>query len=277
MVKPALAGANPDRLFVHDPMNFLGQPLVLPKDLNLIEKAVAEVQAKLLVIDPNSVFFSCNPNSERHVRQALTPLVEYAQYAKLAVLLVRHLNKTNATNLLYQASGSTAWIAAAHCALRTASDPTSSDPHRHLLIPIKTNLPGAPTLSYRTLLGNGQIAIEWLGPSNFTAKDLNKSEYEDGSRLWEAMEILFLILRNGPRPAASVAAKAKFEQVSTRTLQRAKASLRIKSERRVIEWPSWQWYWRLPDEENPLIHYLQEKYAALDAAPQESTETEAIV
>ena len=140
------------------------------------------------MIDPASVFFNCNPNSESAVRRALKPLEDFAQDSHLAVLLVRHLNKSNAGNLLYQASGSTAWIAAARCALRTASDPTTNDPYRHLLVPIKMNLVDAPSMAYRTVTANGHLGVEWLGPSNFTAKDLMKGEFEDGSKLWEAVE-----------------------------------------------------------------------------------------
>ena len=71
MVKPALvaAGADLDRIVVYDPKKFTGQPFALPDDLKLVEEAAADVQAKLLVIDPVLVFFSCNANSDQSVRK----------------------------------------------------------------------------------------------------------------------------------------------------------------------------------------------------------------
>jgi hypothetical protein len=270
MVKPALAaaGADLERVFVCDPSQFGTQPLALPEDLKIVKDAAAQVAAKLVVIDPASVFFTCNANSDGSVRQALKPLVEFAEEAELAVLLVRHLNKASRTNLQYQAMGSIAWLAAARCGLRVMNDPTSTDPYRHLLVLVKTNLSSVPSLAYRTVMANGQLGVEWLGTSNFTAKDLTRGEFEDGSKLWEAMEILFLILRDGPAPAEQVHQKARREGVAKRTLERAKAAMRVRSELRVISF-DWYWQWKLPQEGNPIINHLRQKYDDLDGVAED--------
>ena len=59
------------------------------------------------------------------------------------------------------------------------------------------------------------------------------------------------------------------EGVAKRTLERAKILLRVKSEREDYT-VAWRWMWRLPTEENPVLHYFTEKYAALDAESQEN-------
>lgn len=270
MVRPALvsAGADLQRVAVPDANALQGQPLVLPNDMKLVEVAAAQVQAKLVVVDPVTVYFPCNHNSAESVRAALRPLTEFAEAAGIAVLLVQHLNKSGSGNPLYKVGGSTAWIAAARSAMMAINDPTSSDPYKHLLVPIKTNLIAAPSLVYRTVLEGDQVGVEWLGASGFTVRDLNKSEYEDGSRLWEAMEVLYLILRDGPLFAAEVVDRARYEQVAKRTLERAKAMLRVKAERKAYK-SAWRWVWRLPDDENAALHYLREKYEALDASAQD--------
>ena len=277
MVKPALtaAGADLTRVFIYDPKKFADQPLRLPDDLDLVGEAADQIHAKLVVVDPTTVFFSCNANSDQSVRKALKPLADFAEDKGLAVLLVRHLNKANAHNPLYQAAGSIAWIAAARCAIRAMNDPTNSDPHRHLLVQIKTNLVSAPSLAYRTVVINGQVAVDWLGTSSFGSKDLNRAEYEEGTKLWEAAEVLFLCLRDGAEPARFVIRRGREEGVAKRTLERAKILLRVKSEREDYT-VGWRWMWRLPAEENPVLHYFTEKYAALDAESQENLDAEGV-
>lgn len=270
MVKPALvaAGADLNRIFVYDPKKFGGQPLLLPKDIPLVEHAVADIEAKLLVIDPVSVFFE-GLNSETSVRQALKPVADFADEAGIGVLIIRHLRKTSSGNPLYSGTGSIAWIAAARSELRCINDPTNSDPHRHLLVQVKTNLVSAPTLAYRTVMTGDQVTVEWLGTSGFSVKDLLGAQYENGTALWEAAEVLYLIVRHGPVPAEDVLRRARRDGVARRTLYRAKCFLRVKSERKSAHVGSY-WCWRLPDEPNPAVTYLTEKYAALDAAESDS-------
>lgn len=263
-VKPSLqaAGADLNRIFAYDPSKFKGQPLTLPEDMDLVKDAVKTVKAKLVVIDPTAAFFNCNPSSGQGVRKALRPLIDLAESKGLAVLLVSHMNKGNNGNPLYRASGSIQWIATVRSALRVISDPVNSDPHTHLLVQVKTNLPSAPSLSYRTVMVGSNIQVQWLGTSSFTARDLADNG-DDESKLYEAMEILFLILREGPRQSKEVYEKAREEGAAKRTIERAKKALRVKSGRMKNNY-HWWWQWRLPEEGNEILTHLQEKYDALD-------------
>ena len=80
-VRPDLAalGADLDRVVVYDTARFTTDPLALPEDLDVVELAVLAVRARLVVIDPAPYFVTCNPNSERAVRDALAPLARLAQ------------------------------------------------------------------------------------------------------------------------------------------------------------------------------------------------------
>jgi hypothetical protein len=264
-VKPSLlaAGADIDRVFVYDPTQFKGSPLTLPDDLPLVQNAVEEVEAKLLIIDPAASFFKCNPNSDTDVRKALAPLDELAKEEDLAVLIVRHLRKANSGNILYRASGSIQWVAFARSALRAIDDPFSSSPNTHVIIPIKSNLPSATSLRYRTKLVGETIQLEWLGASGINAKDLSEKA-SDASKVWEAAEVLFNILRNGPFRSQYVYEKAKAEGVAKKTLERAKDLLGAKSGRKQDKY-SWWWEWYLPPEENEILTCIRQKYAAMDA------------
>jgi len=275
VVRPTLAaaGADMNRVFVYDPSLFLGQPLKVPDDTNLIKKAVDEVHAKLVVIDPVTAFFTCSANSDQAVRKALKPLVELAADKKLAVLLVHHLSKGNNRNPLHQAAGSIAWVAASRSALMALPDPASSDPYRHLLVQTKTNNPSsASTLAYRTVKSDNVVTVEWMGLSGFDVRDILRGQKLEGTKLFEAMEILFLVLQDGPQRAKDVIKKARDDGVAKRTLERAKIGLRVKSERKMNPW-GWSWQWRLPEEDNPVLHLIKAKYEAIDSAESQEVET----
>lgn len=97
--------------------------LLLPRDLRLLEEAVASVQAKLVVIDPMMAFLACDANGDQKVRQALTPLKGFAERSGVAVVLVRHLTKRGGRQALYRGGGSIGIIAATRSALLVAKEP----------------------------------------------------------------------------------------------------------------------------------------------------------
>jgi hypothetical protein len=262
-VRPTLQAMDADlgKVFVCDPAALAGKPLTLPEDLKLVKDAVSAVKAKLVIIDPATAVFACNPNSDRSVRDALRPLSDLAAEQGLAAVIVRHLHKAGGKNLLYHGAGSIAWVAAARSGLLATSDPGSSDPYRHLLVQVKTNLTGAKTLAYRTVpVGIGQVGVEWLGEVALTARDLAGGADPEHSKLREAMEVLYLILAKKERGASDVQKKARECGVAFRTLERAKAALGVVSERKQYSPNFWEWVWRLPDEDTPMLAQVRAKY-----------------
>ncbi|WP_439626861.1 AAA family ATPase [Gemmata sp.] len=260
-VEPVLqaADADPDRVFVYDPAAFGDAPLRLPADLKLVRTAVQQVGAKLVVVDPATALIACNPNADRSVRDALRPLAELAAEYELAVVVVRHLHKSGGGSLLHRGAGSIARVAAARSGLLATADPASADPHRHLLVQTKTNLAGGATWAYRTVLSGGQVVAEWLGEVAVTARDLAGGGDAEASKRREAAEVLYLILAEGPCRARDVRVQAAESCVAFRTLERAKAALGVVSERKTLSAKWWEWVWRLPGEDTPLLAQVRAK------------------
>jgi len=256
-VKPTLiaAGADIERVRVFDRKLFQVDPLVLPDDVPLIKSAAAEVQARLVVIDPLTSFLGGNVNSDQSVRRAMGPLAALAEEAGLAVLIARHLTKRASGNPLYRGAGSIGIIALARSALWVTSDPSTEDPYQHLLVQTKTNLSTAVSLSYRTKKQDNGIIIEWLGESKSTAMDIIGSNPEDLPSLVEAQEVLETILKKGPLPARAVFGMAADAGISKRTLDRAKRILKVKSKKEGSGYSS-KWSWQLPEEEKAPLAVL---------------------
>src|SRR5262249_2417464 len=84
------------------------RPGMLPRDLEAIREAVAQIDARLIVIDPLMAYLDSSVNSYRDqdVRLAFRPLAQLAQETGCAVVVVRHLNKGAGGNPLYRGGGS---------------------------------------------------------------------------------------------------------------------------------------------------------------------------
>lgn len=113
----AAAGADLDRVRAYDKTDISGGPLLIPNDIRVIEEAILECEAKLVVIDPFTAFLAVNANSEQGVRKAIAPMPSMAEKHGVAVLAVRHLNKGGSGNAIYRGIGSIGLIAAARSAL----------------------------------------------------------------------------------------------------------------------------------------------------------------
>ena len=100
-IKSRLEAAEADlsRIFglegVVDQLNPLGRLLSLPRDTRIIHRAILNVNARLVIIDP---FFSyldgeINTGIDAEVRKAMMPLTRVAAETGCAMVLVRHLRK----------------------------------------------------------------------------------------------------------------------------------------------------------------------------------------
>jgi hypothetical protein len=225
------------------------RPIVLPRDLALVEEAVCEVRASLVVIDPVMSFLACDANGDQRVRQALAPLKDFAERSGVAVVMVRHLTKRGGRQALYRGGGSIGIIAATRSALLVA--PAPDEPNLRVLCHVKSNLgPLAPSLLFEPVAGtDGAVQIEWRGECDYTPEDVLCPPTQDAGRLAEAMSFLTGLLEGGPLPQREVKAKAVGAGLAYRTVERAKEILGVVSERR--GWgPGSTCYWRLPSGEN---------------------------
>ena len=199
-----------------------------PKDLPTIGECYGGDWPDLLVFDPLTYFINGPAPVIRSVMGGLSAL---AANFDVTILLVRHLIKESRMKAMYRGQGSIGIIGAARTAFLAAHDPTN--PSRCVLTPTKSNLgPLPPALTYRIIDVNGVGRLEWLGPTNTSADSAARgpqSESAERPGALMAADWLVKVLENGELPAATVLERAKAAGITERTLDRAKAMLRIKS------------------------------------------------
>jgi putative DNA primase/helicase len=240
-IRPRLeaCGADVDRIHVMAAIkNDAGECLPsLPQHYDELRWAIADTGAKLVVIDPVVAYLDERRDSHRDqdVRGALHPLKELAQAQNATVLLVRHLNKSVGANPLYRGGGSIGWVGTARAGLLVAKHP--EDESLRVLAAVKMNLAEMPpSLVFRVVgweLDSRISCVKWVGSTEHNADSLL---VETDSAIGEAMTFLREELANGPVPANDIKKLAKERDIAPRTLDRAKASLRVVSRKEVDRW-----------------------------------------
>jgi len=226
------------------------EPFAIPDDIPRLERAVRQVGAALVVIDPIMAFLSgdVNSNRDQDVRRALTPLKQMAERTGAAVVLVRHLNKSPGGNPLYRGGGSIGIIGAARSGMVVGPHPDSDE--LRVLAGQKNNLSLPPrSLAYRIKTAhNGAARIVYRGFSEATAAQLLRvpEDEEEKSALSEAKEFLLAELKPRPVSANAIKKSAREGDISERTLRRAKQILGVRSEKE----SDGSWTWSLPDKES---------------------------
>ncbi|MHB1844758.1 MAG: AAA family ATPase [Deltaproteobacteria bacterium] len=224
------------------------QLLSLPTDLPKLEEVIERYHAALLVIDPVFGFLGSETNSHQDhaVRRALAPIAAMSLRQKVATLGIRHLRKSPGTKAMYQGGGSIGLIAAARSSLLAALDP--SDPATFVLASTKCNLARKPeSLRYRIVEApKWKVGrIDWVGTCDHTADDLISGPvHKSTSEIEKAKEWLRTRLAGKRVRQKRVLADAEEQEISQRTLVRAKDELQVKSER-----DNGRWWWRLPAKE----------------------------
>ena len=254
------AGAVLDRVhFITIKRDGIEIGLTLPEHTDELQLAVEETGAKLVVLDPVVGHLSGNIDSHKDhsVRRALAPLAALAESTGAAILGIGHLNKSHSTDVLTRLGGSVAFGAAARSVLLLSEDPDAVEgsPER-LLIHAKCNL--APlAVAFRFKVEARTITIEsreigtsgivWQGedPTATAAKVL--AGRQEPSRLAEAIDFLRDVLADGPLPTSQVKALAADEDITERTLKRAKKKLGIESKRKGFG-PGSSVHWSLPKD-----------------------------
>jgi AAA domain len=242
-IRPRLeaAGADLSRVVVMSPALSAGSGgiLELPKDVARLEETVMRVRATLMVLDPFSAFLGGDVDSykDQDIRKVTTILAALAENCSCAVILIRHLGKSEKSSVLYRGLGSIGAIAAARSAFVVASDPTdSSDSERRVFCPTKSNLSRLPSALGFKLIADSerQVArVDWLAePVPITADELLAgSDLKQERGLAHAVKLLTEQLAEGPKPTVEIDRAAEAAHISQRTLQRARSSMGIQSEK----------------------------------------------
>jgi hypothetical protein len=264
-IRPRLQalGADLDRVFVLHQEEEPGLPLRLPGHADLLESAMAQAGARLVVMDPIMAFLDAGIStaSDQGVRRALDPLARLAEKYLCAILLVRHLNKSGRARALYRGGGSIGIVGACRSAWLIAPDPEV--PERRVLAQVKNNLaPPQPSLAYQLLAGDGgPPTLSWLGPSPWAADQLlaRHGPPPPASPRDRARDFLTTFLEAGPRTSRDIWAEAQRLDLTEHTLRRAKHDLEVRSER---VWAGGRRlsYWLLPGQQLPADEAAKDEY-----------------
>ena len=257
-IRPRLhaLGADLDRVFVlHPEAADPDGPLRLPSQTAALERALAETQARLVVLDPVTAVLDPGVNvmSEPSVRHALAALSGLLARYRCALLLIRHLNKKGGHRSLYRGGGSIAFVAACRCAWLIARDPLAAE--RCVLAQVKNNLaPPQPSLAFAIkAAAAAPPQVVWAGPSPFTADQLLDATRRAPARIPArdlARDFLQEFLTPDTRTSREIWEAAQKRHLSKRTLHRARLDLNIRS---LHVWQDGQRlvYWLLPGQKPP--------------------------
>jgi hypothetical protein len=234
-LRPRLAalGADLTRVFVAERGDGeSGVPLSLPAQGGALEALVAQVRARLVVIDPVMAFFDAgvNTSSDGAVRRALAPLAALARRQGCAVLLIRHLTKSGPGRAIHRGLGSVGLVGACRSGWLVAEESEGSA--RRVLAQVKNNLAAAQSaLAFEVVRPAGAgPTLNWLGPVAVTADALLARPRRHGPEpeaLARARDFLAGVLADGPLPLAEVWSRARGLGFSRRTLGRAKDELGV--------------------------------------------------
>ena len=210
-IKPRVeaAGGDPSQVLLLENMEFLNikdtkkikfseRPFSLSQDMGILEQAIKQIGATLVVIDPLMAVLghSIDSSRDQDVREVLTPLAQVAERTGCAILIIRHLNKGSSDNILYRGSGSIGIIAVARIGLLVAHDP--DDEQKRVFATIKNNLSKiAPNLSYQ-IVENEQGApyIQWLGENHHATATLLRP----GTNMSFEKQVIIKVLKEAGNP-----------------------------------------------------------------------------
>lgn len=226
----------------------------LADDLSALEKAIAGVpDCRMVVMDPVSCYLGTDADSHKNsdVRALLAPLSELASRRGIAVVAVTHLRKGEGP-AMYRSMGSLAFVAAARAVFLVCKDTESDQSGRtRLFLPVKNNIGNdSDGLAYSLESmhsPNGQPIVAWSpDPVKKSADEVLSSRQggKDGA-LDGAKEWLRGALEEGPRPANELYPAARKDGIAKSTLNRAKAALGIKSDKRGF---AGGWIWKMPKQ-----------------------------
>jgi putative DNA primase/helicase len=203
----------------------------------------------LVIIDPLTAYFGqTDMNKNTDVRAALAPLMVVALQSGVAILAVNHLTKKVEGPAVYRSLGSIGMAAAARSVLAVIHDPNSD--HERVLVPVKSNVSGALSGWRYALVDQGismQPRLEWRGPAaDDTAEEYMRAAGEGRDLvLLHALDWLKQRLADGPIPTTELITEARRQEISRRTLFRAKDRLNILGGRGDYEGTT-QYVWWLP-------------------------------
>jgi len=150
-------------------------PITVPEHMHALEKAIEEVSAKLVIIDPVLSFYGAEGLKSVEVRRNLMPLTQMAKRTGACIVLVRHFSKGSALlgNASYRAEGSTAWTNSMRHSIFAGRHPNRDD--RGVIVVDKSNLCRNPTSwTFQIITAENQDVsrVMWIEEGVITPEEL---------------------------------------------------------------------------------------------------------
>ncbi|MCF7956443.1 MAG: AAA family ATPase [Phycisphaerae bacterium] len=203
---------------------------------------------RLVIFDPINSYVSCNENSNKEVRQALKPLVDFAARRNVAVLVLSHLNKKVGIGFINRTIGSRAWSAVPRLVwgIKEQIEDDGGDKVStgyRLLLNIKCNI-GPKPQGLKFAIGDNATVIWDSERVDFSMDDVLAKTL----KIEEATEWLRERLSEG-KTATSKTLFAEGEKFgySEKMLHRAKKVLGIKACKSSFGGEG-HWFWKMPEE-----------------------------
>lgn len=247
-VRPRLeaAGADMDRVkFPALDSRGVRRKVVIPQQLNVLEKCIRQYGAKVVVMDPLASFAdtSADLRSDQSTHAVLDPLIELAASTDCAFFLSRHLSKDRSAPRICQGLGGAAVGGAAQSVL--AIDwPDRREPRRVLRVVACNAAEKLHSLEYSLKDCKG---VPIMHAPRFLS---DAEDDEEGSMLdvgerdvrGDARRLLRLLIGSEWVTVRAVVQEATSASISERTLRTAKAELgvRTRPNRRSVP-PCWEW------------------------------------
>ena len=213
-------------------------------DVAVLENALGETQAKLVIVDPIQSYLGAKVDLHRsnETRPVMDGLAKVAERHGCAILLLRHLSKQCGGKAIFRGLGSIDLTGAVRSEMLAGSLP--DDPESRALIHIKDNIGACGSSLGYSIDGEGRFA--WTGLCDITADQVldAPSNPQDRSAVEDAREWLNDFLFTGSKEQMECREKSKEAGISYSTLRRAKNVLRVRSYKAAMSGP---WLWALPE------------------------------
>ena len=205
-----------------------------------IEKAIIEVGARVVILDPIQAYVGANinMNNANEVRNVMAQLGRIAEKYDCAILLVGHMNKGSGNKSSYRGLGSIDFQASARSVLIVGR--IKDNPQVRVMVQDKSSLaPEGEAIAFELDKENG-FAGSVITIYRLTIYSAVFQEKRNLNRL----KILILeYLSKGKYPQKELVKKAQAIGISKRVLDEAKKALNVQSVKKGS-----QWYWQIPEK-----------------------------
>lgn len=198
-----------------------------------IEQAIADTDARCLILDPIQSFVSQDGdmNSASKMRSVMSSLSDIAQRYMCAVIIIGHMTKSTGGKQLYRGLGSIDIAAIARSILMITRDETH--PEIRYMTPVKSSL--APEGGAIGFLLDKDTGFNWLGKCKIKKEESTLDKGRAGKKE-KVKELLKVMLSDGHVPSTLIYDRLKSLGISERTVRTAVSELNVRSEKKGNIW-----------------------------------------